>query len=365
MSRRHHHRRVPTAPARRHAPGTPPGTVVERPDASRASLRLFTYGPGTFAEHRLDSIDDVARWRAEAPALWLDVIGLGDARTFTEMGTIFGLHPLALEDVVNTHQRPKMEDYGDTVFVVLRMPVQTPGGLDLEQVSLFIGSDFLITIQERGGDCLEPVRERMRKASGRIRTGGACYLAYTVLDAIIDGYFPLVEEYGSRIEEIERQVLESTDPHVVDEMHGVRHDLHVLRRIVWPTREAVDRLARTDLAPVRPESRLFFRDAADHLFQLADSITALHEMGVSLMELHIAVTGNRMNEVMKMLTLIATIFMPLGFLAGLYGMNFDPSVSHWNMPELGWPYGYPMVLAVMAGVAGTMLSYFRRRGWWG
>jgi magnesium transporter len=327
-------------------------------------LRLFAYDADACDERTPDSIDEVASHRAGGRVLWLDVVGLGDARTFTRMGEIFGLHPLALEDVVNAHQRPKMEDYGETVFVVLRMPETTRDELLLEQVSIFIGPDFVITVQERAGDCLEPVRDRIRKAGGRIRRESACYLGYAVVDAIVDHYFPLIETYGARIETVETALLDANDGAAIGEIYGIRHDLHALHRVVWPTREAADRLSRLELAPVRESSRVFFRDAADHASQVADGILGLQELSASLMELHLAATSNRMNEVMKVLTMIATIFMPLGFIAGLYGMNFDPEASRWNMPELEWAFGYPMALALMAATAGAMLHYFRRRGWW-
>jgi magnesium transporter len=258
-----------------------------------------------------------------------------------------------------------MEDYHDHVFVVVRMP-ETPGDeLLLEQVSLFIGPGFVITIQARPGDCLDPVRERIRRAGGRIRDEPPCYLAYSVIDAIIDRYFPLVEAYGERLEVVEATVVERIDPGAIAELYGIRHDLHTLRRTVWPSREAADRLSRLELTPIRPSSRIFFRDAADHLAQVADSILGLQDLSASLMEMHLAATSNRMTEVMKVLTLITTIFIPLGFVASLYGMNFDPEASPWNMPELEWAYGYPMALLLMLGIAVSMLVFFRRRGWWG
>jgi magnesium transporter len=349
---------------RRHAPGAPPGTIVDQAGAGRAALRLFAYGPDACEELPLESVDAAAAHLGRTPVVWLDVVGLGDARTFTRMGEIFGLHSLALEDVVNTHQRPKMEDYGETVFIVLRMPSRAGDDLVLEQVSLFVGTGFVISIQEHVGDCLDPVRERIRRGGGRIRSESACYLAYAIVDAIVDHYFPWIEELGARLEALETNVLDEADSASVHDVYAIRHELQALRRVVWPTREAADRLARLDLAPIQPSSRVFFRDAADHLAQISDGFLGLQDLSASLMEMHLAATGNRMNEVMKVLTMIATIFIPLGFIAGLYGMNFDPDVSRWNMPELEWAYGYPMALAVMLATAVTMLAYFWRRGWW-
>jgi len=348
---------------RRHTPYAPPGTIPDRPAAS-ATLRLFAYGPDGCEERELASIDDAEEPRARMPVVWVDVVGLADSQTIRRMGELFGLHPLALEDAVNTHQRPKVEDYGDRVFIVARMPT-TPGeDLALEQVSLFVGPGFVITIQESSGDCLDPVRERIRRAGGRIRSEGPAYLAYSILDAIVDHYYPLVESYGARLEAIEHSVLERLDQHAIGEIYGIRHDLHTLRRIVWPAREAMERLSRLELGPIDTGTSLFFRDAADHLAQIADAVMGLQELSASLMEMHLAVTSNRMNEVMKVLTLIATIFIPLSFVTGIWGMNFDPDASPWNMPELAWRYGYPMALGVMGLIVTAMVTYFRRRDWW-
>jgi len=364
VSKRTRRRRTATVRKRRHSPGAPPGTISPGAAGGDTSLRLFTYGPDAQDERALASIDEVVAYVGRAPVLWLDVVGLADARTFERMGEIFGLHQLALEDAVNTHQRPKMEDYGDHVFVVTHMP-ETPGEeLLLEQVSLFIGPNFVITVQEHAGDCLDPVRERIRRAGGRIRSESASYLAYSVLDTIVDHYYPLVESFGARLEMIETSVIEHLDPTAVGDIYGIRHDLYTLRRMVWPAREATERLSRLELTPIQPSTRVFFRDAADHLAQIADAVLGLQDLSASLMEMHLAATSNRMNEVMKVLTLIATIFMPLSFVAGLYGMNFSAAASRWNMPELQWTYGYPMVLAAMVAITAGMLLFFRRRGWW-
>lgn len=349
---------------RRHAPGAPPGTIGGAPERAGATLRLFTYGPDAYEERALTSIEDVVPCLGTAPVLWLDVVGLADAATLGRMGEIFDLHPLALEDVVNTHQRPKVEDYGDRIFVVVRMPEAPGDTFTLEQVSIFIGPDFVVTVQEHAGDCLEPVRERIRRAGGRIRHAGASYLAYSVIDAIIDQYYPLVESYGERLERIESIVLERLDQNAVGDLYGIRHDLHTLRRMVLPAREAAERLSRLEVGPIDASTRLFFRDTADHLAQISDGILGLQDLSASLMEMHLAATSNRLNEIMKVLTLIATIFIPLSFVASLWGMNFDPRTSRWNMPELEWVYGYPMALAVMLAITVGMLVYFRRRGWW-
>jgi len=293
--------------------------------------------------------------------LWLDVEGVGDATVFAELGRRFGLHPLALEDAVNLHQRPKVEDYGDHVYMVARMP-SGGGHMDLEQVSVFFGVGFVITVQEHPGDCFEHVRQRIRSARGRIRNAGADYLAYAVLDAIIDGYYPVIEGLNTRLEMLEERVLISVDEDIVPQIIDARHELHTLRQALSISREAVGQLARGDSALVTDETRLFLRDCQDHTAQLLDAIESCRELSAALVDLHGSRLNSRMNEIMKVLTMIATIFIPLGFIAGIYGMNFDPSASPWNMPELGWYLGYPFALALMLVTVLALLVLFRRKG---
>ena len=280
------------------------------------------------------------------------------------MGGLFHLHPLALEDAVNVHQRSKVDRYGDQLFITARVPADTVG-FRTEQVSLFVGKNFVITFLEDPGDCFEPVRRRLRDDEGLIRRRGADYLAYALLDASIDAYFPLLETFGDRLEELEDEVIATPSRTTVGRIHDAKHDLRMLRRAIWPMREAMSQLSRDDTPVIAVETRVYFRDLYDHAVQIIDIVETYRELGSDLNDLYLSALSNRMNEIMRVLTVIATIFMPLSFVAGLYGMNFDTQASPWNMPELHWRYGYPLALATMAAVAFGMLLFFRRRGWLG
>jgi magnesium transporter len=326
-------------------------------------MRFLAYGPDFVEERDIVRVTDLkGRLDGRAAVTWINIDGLGDPEIFAQLAELFGLHPLAMEDVVNIHQRPKLEDYATTDFIVLRMPSLIPH-LELEQLSLFLGDRFVITIQEKPGDCLEPVRDRIRNNKGRVRQRGSAYLAYSILDAVVETFFPIVDRYTDHLEDIEAKVLENSDYNVVSEIHEIRHDLRILRRAVSPTRDVVSALGRADKARPEDDTRVFIRDCHDHTVQLLEALDANRELAASLMELHVSNVSARMNEVMKVLTIIATIFIPLGFIAGLYGMNFEGGVSPWNMPELRWKYGYPFALALMSLTALGLVLFFRKKGW--
>lgn len=328
-------------------------------------IRVISYDPDRVEEYSVGNASDLKVLRdRKVGVTWINIDGLGDPETFSQLGEIFGLHALALEDVVNLHQRPKFEDYGETDFIVLRMPSLSPH-LDLEQVSMFVGDHFLITIQERPGDCLDALRDRIRSNKGRVRRRGAGYLAYAVLDSIIETFYPVVEAYTERLEELEVRVLATATDNIVPEIHAIRHDLRVLRRAVAPTREVLSAMARADGSDAHDDTHIFLRDCQDHAAQLMEALDTNRELASSLMDLHLSNVSMRMNEVMKVLTIIATIFIPLGFIAGVYGMNFDGAISPWNMPELHWRYGYPFALGVMAITAIGLVFFFRSKGWLG
>jgi magnesium transporter len=283
-------------------------------------------------------------------------------RRWAEIGQRFGLHSLALEDVVHTHQRAKVEAYGDHLFIATRA-VSEREDREREQFSLFAGEDFVVSFQEYPGDAFEPVRERIRRAAGRIRTRGPDYLTYALLDSTVDRFFPIMEQLGDRLEELERAVYSSSQSDMTSRINHIKWELLGWRRAVWPLREAMRALMQEDLPVVQEATHIFFRDCADHVSHLIDLVEAYSEMGGGLLEMNLALASHRMNEVMKLLTMIATIFIPLGFVAGLYGMNFDPNASRLNMPELGWGLGYPAVLVLMLTIASAMVYYFYRRGW--
>ncbi len=297
--------------------------------------------------------------------VWVNVAGLGDVEILRAVATIFGVHHLALEDVVHVHQRPKVEVYGEHIFVVLR--VLSGDGMisKTEQLSLFLGARFVLTFQERIDDALEPIRRRLRKIGPRMHGKGPDYLAYAIIDTVVDSYFPVLETLGERMEEIEDEVILSPVAGTAREVHCLSRSLLELRRAIWPTRDAINTLIREPYSVLSDSTRLYLRDCADHAARAIDLIETYRELGSNLMSLYQSMVSNRMNEVMKVLTIIATIFIPLSFVAGVYGMNFDPEASRWNMPELTWTWGYPAVLSLMLVMALGMLLFFKRRGWLG
>lgn len=344
-------------------PGAQPGTLEARADAAKTRIEVFAYGPGDLAEHAVSTAQDIEKLRAQSPVLWVNVTGLGDVELLRRLGENFGLHRLALEDVVNVHQRPKAEEYDENIFIIARM-LHGDAPSDSEQVSMFMGADYLLTFQEREGDCFEPVRRRLRDGRGRIRSSPPDYLCYALLDALIDSYYPVLEHYGDRLEDIEDAVVADPQPGHVQVLHDLKRELLMIRRSVWPLREMINSIIRDENDLFTDATRLYLRDCYDHAIQLMDIVETYREIASGLIDVYISSVGARMNEVMKVLTIIATIFIPLGFIAGLYGMNFDTQ-SPWNMPELAFRYGYPVTLLAMFLIGGGMLFYFRRKGWIG
>lgn len=352
---------------RRARPGTPPGTLHSFEDTAPTKITGFGYNADSTAEEELKTAEDVLAFTKKWDCAWINIDGLGDVELLRSLGAAFSIHMLAMEDVINVHQRPKVEEYKDNLFIVTRMARFTGGehdrSLDIEQVSLFLGQNYILSFQEREGDVLEPVRERLRHGKGRIRTAGADYLAYAVLDTIVDGYFPMLEEYSEVLDDMEEVVFAKPTPDTLTHIHDMKRELLLLRRAIWPQREAISGLTYEYHDFVREDNRAFFRDCHDHVIQLIDIAESQRERLSGLSDLYISSISYKMNEVMKVLTIIATIFMPLGFIAGLYGMNFNPEVSRWNMPELGWFYGYPFALSLMAAIAAAFIWYFYRKGW--
>jgi magnesium transporter len=349
---------------KRSAPGAAPGALVADPGASPTAIAAMaladTPGDGLIEKRRL-SAADVPALRATAGVLWVDVVGLADQDEIQSIAGQFGLHPLAVEDIINTHQRPKVDVYEGYLFVVFRMVVPD-GSVEGEQVSLVVGDGYVLTFQERPGDSFEPVRSRLRHGKGRIRQLGADYLGYALIDAAIDGYFPVLETMGETIEQLEEAVVNEPTPQLVEQVHNVKRDLLVLRRAVWPLRELLSTLMRDDSELISDSTQTYLRDAYDHAIQLMDIVETFREIASGLLDVYLSSQSTRLNEVMKVLTIIATIFMPMSFIASLYGMNFDTS-SPWNMPELAWRFGYFMALGMMAAIGIGFIWWFWRRGW--
>ncbi len=349
---------------RRTAPGAMPGQFIADPEAPFPEIRVLAWSDGTFLEKGSIPVENLRKLMEEWPMVWVNVDGLGDAGTLQKIGEIFGIHKLALEDVIHVHQRSKVEDYVNQLFIVARMLFDGDDNVRTEQISIFLSGGKVLTFQERKGDCLEPVRERIRKGKGIIRSAGADYLAYAILDAVVDAWFPLLEKYGDFLEGLEDEVLETPDKETVGKIHQVKRDLLEIRRTIWPMRETMSSLFREE-TQISKETHVFLRDCYDHVIQILDIVESYRDIASGLMDLYLSSVSNRMNEVMKVLTIIATIFIPLTFIAGIYGMNFNPNASPFNMPELNWRYGYPAVLVIMAVVGVVMSLFFFRRGWLG
>lgn len=356
MARRARGRRKSIFTRSRGPAGAPPGTLVADPSAANPVMRVIAWSETGFEERENIRLQDVEALRSGGQRLWLDIVGTGDTAFFEALGQFFGIDPLVLEDVVDLQQRPKAEDYPGYSYVVLHM-VTNRSVNSREQLSLIFGRDFVITVQERTDDCLDPVRERMRRGKPRIRAARGDYLAYAIMDAVVDAYFPVVERLGERLEEIEDVVTFNPEPEDIDALHELKRDLVTLKRSLWPTRDVMNELRNEGNDIIEQDTRRYLRDVHDHVLQLIDIIETCREIATGLHDLYLSSMSNRMNEVMKVLTVIATIFIPLSFLAGLWGMNFD------HMPELDWAWGYPMALGLMAAVAFGLLAWFRWKKW--
>lgn len=341
--------------------GAPPGTLVHTGERKVESvlIRLLDYDAESLVERTLDDIDECFPQAVEPSVTWVNVDGLHEVGIIERIGEKFGFNSLALEDVLSASQRPKVEDYEDHFIVVLKMmyfDTETESVVS-EQVSCLVGPGYLFSFQERQGDVFEPIRARLREGRARIRSRGTDYLAYALIDAIVDSYFRILEEIGDRIEDLEEAVLIDPSMENMHRIHHLRGEMLVVRRAIWPLREALGLMYRGEIALVADETQIYLRDVYDHAVQVIDTAETLREVLSGALDMYMSGVSNRMNEVMKVLTIIATIFIPLSFFAGLYGMNFE------YMPELGVPWAYPALLGFMLILALGMLWYFRRKDW--
>ena len=341
-------------------PGSEPGTLIIEPDAKPSRIILIDYDEDN-AIRKVDITPNAcAPYIGTNTVSWMDIQGLGSETVLKQVGAIFNLHPLLLEDVVNVPQRPKLEDYNNQLLVISHMVrlKEDESGFDTEQVSFVLGKRYLLSFQEEElQDCFEIVRDRIRTSQGRVRKSGADYLTYLLLDTIIDGYFPVVEHYEDRIEALEDVIISNPDRDTMQEIYDVRRELLALRRLIWPMRNVLNLLMRDHHGIVSDEVQIYFRDSYDHVIQILEIIEAYRELAASLMDVYMSTMGNKLNEIMKFLTVISTIFIPLTFIVGVYGMNFE------NMPELKGEWSYFMVWLVMLAVAGGLIFYFWRKGW--
>lgn len=338
----------------------PPGSLVPPAGASTpCCAHVLHYGPDLLREFDAADLTAVGELSATPGVVWINVDGLGTTRFLTDLRDALGFHPLALEDVLTIGQRPKVEDYPNHLFVVLQMLTWDGNRVEKEQLSLFLCGNVVVTFQEAPGDCFEGIRQRIRRAGGQIRQQGADYLAYALVDAVVDSYFPLLEQVGAAVESLEEDLTARADETVLRRIYRLKRDLLAIRHAVWPMRDAIGRLTRDEDELLSEVVRLHLRDCHDHTVRLIDLIELNRETMASLMDVYLSVLSNRLNEVMKVLTIISTLFIPLTFLVGVYGMNFR------HMPELEWTWGYAGLWAVLLAVVVVLLAYFRRKGWLG
>jgi magnesium transporter len=348
-------------------PGTAPATLVSpMGDAgAKPDIYLIEYDSESMQERRLESIDEFLDAPDSNSVRWVNIDGLGDVDLFRKLADRFGFHPLALEDVLSLGQRPKFEAFDNHLFLILQMAYVNPEmAVCAEQVALFLGSNYVITIQEEPGqDVFEPLRQRLRQGRGFSRRMGADYLAYALIDCIVDQYFPVIESLGESVESLEDDIGEKANTAIVSRIYDIRRITLQLRRSAWPTREVLSTLMREETELLSPKTKVFLRDCYDHAVQIIDILETYREMLGGLMEIYLSAVGTRTNEIMRVLTVISSIFIPLTFIAGVYGMNFDTQAGPLSMPELKSPYGYAACLAFMGLTAFGMLAYFRRKRW--
>jgi magnesium transporter len=341
--------------------GLPPGTLIHvgEKKSEKVRIRIIDYDEENIEEREVETIEETFPYKDTPTVTWINIDGLHEVDVVEKIGTHFGVHPLVLEDILHTGQRPKMDDFESYLFLISRMlsHSEEEDRISSEQFSLILGMNYVISFQERIGDLFEQIRERLRRKRGRIRRMGADYLAYALIDAIIDRYFIVLEKLDERIESLESDLMSNPDPETMQSIHYFKRELIFLRKSVWPLREMVGALERGESNLIQGKTIVFLGDLYDHTIQVIDTIEIFRDMVTGMMDVYLSSISNRMNLVMKVLTIIATIFIPLTFLAGIYGMNFE------FMPELKWHWGYPIVLLIMLLIAVIMMIYFWKKKW--
>jgi len=347
--------------------GLRPGTLVYLGEqkTEEVKIRVMDYDDSDLTESSPATVAECIPFLDSSSVTWINITGLHDVSAIAELGKHFNIHELVLEDIINTGHRPKLEESEDHIFVIIKMLTMDTEAEELqsEQVSVLIGNSYVITFQEREGDVLDPVRERIRKTKPRVRFMGTDYLGYAVLDTIVDHYFVVLETLSEKIELLEDELVQNPTPEKLEGIYALKRQLIFLRKRVWPLREVIGALDRLESPLVRSTTSPYLRDLYEHVIQVIDTVETLRDMVSGLIDMYMSSVSNRMNEVMKILTIIATIFIPLGFLAGVYGMNFNTEASPFNLPELGLRYGYPLFWIAVLIIGGGLLWFFRRKRW--
>jgi magnesium transporter len=331
-------------------------------EAGQAYVSVIAFGPEDFFEQADPDLHAIAELRQNHRVIWLDVVRSVDTKRLAGIGDAFGLHELALEDAVDADQRSKVEEYDDHLFIVASA-LDGDGPIRPRQIAFFVGEGYLVTVREPAADCFQGARDRLRRARGHLRNAGSDHLCYAFLDAIVDGYFPVLDLIGETLDALEDRVLAAPEKRDITDIHDLKRDLLRMRRAIWPHRELFNTLIRDEHPLIAAETRPFLRDCYDHTIQLIDIVETYREIASGLVDVHISSVSVKINEVMKVLTVVATIFIPLSFIASVYGMNFDRTSSPWNMPELGWYLGYPFALLLMCATAAGLIWYIWKKGW--
>ena len=339
--------------------GLPPGSLIHvgEKKSEEVKITVIDYDEKSFEEVEIKNVEDCFPFKDKSTVTWINIDGIHRTDIIDKIGNIYGLHPLVSEDILNTGQRPKFEDYTDYIYVVLKMLQQIKDEALAEQISIIIGKNYVLSFQETSGDVFQNIRDRIRNGKGRIRKMGSDYLAYCLIDSIVDNYYTVLEKLGDRLEEIEDNVVKDPSPEILRIIHSMKRELIFLKKSIWPLREVIGNLNRAESNLIKKSTAIFTRDLYDHTIQVIDTIESFKDMNSGMLDIYMSSVSNKMNEVMKVLTIFAAIFIPLTFIAGIYGMNFN------YMPELGWQWGYFTVIGVMVFVGILLLSYFKIKKW--
>lgn len=341
--------------------GLPPGTLLHIGDKKmeRTRITLIDYDESQFLEKEVKLVEESFPFKDKPSVTWINIDGIHEIDIIEKIGKYFGVHPLILEDILNTEKRPKMEDLETYIYITLKILKQMDNSDKIlsEQVSLIIGSNFVISLLERENDIFNPIKDRIRSGKGHIRKMGPDYLAYSLIDAIVDNYFIIMEKFGEKIEAMEEELVKNPTPVTLKSLHDTQRELMLLRKSVWPLREVVNNMLRAESNLIHESTLIYLRDVYDHTIEIIDMIEGLRDMVSRMFDMYLSSISNKLNEIMKVLTIIATIFIPLTFIVGVYGMNFE------YMPELRSRWGYPAIWAILISVAILMLNYFRKNKW--
>lgn len=339
----------------------PPGSLIYTGDkkVEEVEILFIDYDQTHFQEKKISNIEECFPFKETSMVTWININGLKEIDVVENLGKYFDIHHLVLEDILNVNQRPKMEDFDKYVFIVLKMLTydEKTEQIESEQVSIILGRNFVITFQEKEGDVFDTIREHIKNSKGRIRNMGADYLAYALIDTIVDHYFAALEKIGDKMEYIEEELVTNPSVETLQTIHNLKREMIFLRKFIWPLREVIGKLERAESSLIQESTSIYFRDVYEHTIQVIDTVETFRDMISGMLDIYLSSVSNKMNEVMKVLTIIATIFIPLTFIVGIYGMNFS------YMPELAWKWSYPLVLLLMFGVGVSMIMYFRRKKW--